>query len=299
MRAAIRALDRMFLDRAAGKMRSLPRRRLKGSLKQLNMMAAWHEGSDLIALRAYAGGPANTITLYNSRTGAIQCIMSGAYISSLRTGAATGVAAKYLAPQGSKTLGLIGPGRQGTFQVEAVVQATRPREVLVFGRNSSRRRRFIESMRETVRVPFKEVSCVEVVEEHSDILVISTNSATPIIDGDGLKPNVLVATIGANQTNKHEVSLDLIERMNLVVTDDLPTAQNDSGDLIAACEKKILQWKNVLPLERVVAGKGPKRRPRRILFQSNGIPDEDLAVGTYVLRQALKRKVALTEVSEF
>lgn len=299
MRGAIRVLDKMFQDRAAGKMRSVPRRRLKASARQLNMMAAWNESSDLIALRAYAGGRANTITLYNGRTGAIQCIMSGAHLSSLRTGAATGVAAKYLAPPRPAVLGIIGPGWQGTFQVEAVVQACKPREVLVFGRNQNRRRDFIRAMSKVVRTPFREAASLAEIEQQSDILVISTNSSTPIIDGKRLKDDVLVATIGANQPSKHEVSLELIRRMNLVVTDDLATAQNDSGDLIAACQKKLLQWKDVVPLEKIAAGKGPKRRARRILFQSNGIPDEDLAAGTFVLRQALRKKIRLRQITEF
>jgi len=62
MAQAVALLDKMFRDRAAGKMRSVPRRRLKGSEKQLNMMAAWHQDSDLICLRSYAAD-ANTITL--------------------------------------------------------------------------------------------------------------------------------------------------------------------------------------------------------------------------------------------
>ena len=66
MAQAVALLDKMFRDRAAGKMRSVPRRRLKGSEKQLNMMAAWHQDSDLIWLRSCAAD-ANTITLYHGQ----------------------------------------------------------------------------------------------------------------------------------------------------------------------------------------------------------------------------------------
>ena len=120
MAQAVNQVDKMFRDRAAGKMRSVPRRRLKGSSKQLNMMAAWHQDSDLICLRSYAAD-ANTITLFHGGKGGIQAIINMKFLSSLRTGAATGVAAKYLAPANSKVLGIIGPGWQATFQVEAVV----------------------------------------------------------------------------------------------------------------------------------------------------------------------------------
>ena len=297
MTTCIRLLDRMFRDRAAGKMRAVPRRRLKGSGKQLNVMAAWHQTTDLIALRSYVA-KANTISLYDGGAGGLKAIMSAAYLSSLRTGAATGVAAKYLAPPKPSVLGLIGPGWQGTFQVEAVVKACRPKQVLVFGRNAERRQGFIDTMSEVVRTPFMVAGSVDEVESESDILVISTDSTTPIVDGRRLKDDVLVATIGANQPSKHEVSGRLVKGMDLVVTDDLATAQNDSGDLIDACAKRQLRWRDVAPLETIVA-EGAQGEPRKILFQSNGIPDEDLAVGAYVLRQALRKKLRLREIAEF
>ncbi len=297
MTTCIRVLDRMFRDRAAGKMRAVPRRRLKGSGKQLNVMAAWHQTTDLIALRSYVA-KANTISLYDGGAGGLKAIMSAAYLSSLRTGAATGVAAKYLAPPKPSVLGLIGPGWQGTFQVEAVVKACRPKQVLVFGRNAERRQGFIDTMSKVVRTPFMVAGSVDEVESESDILVISTDSTTPIVDGRRLKDDVLVATIGANQPSKHEVSGRLVKGMDLVVTDDLATAQNDSGDLIDACAKRQLRWRDVAPLETIVA-EGAPGEPRKILFQSNGIPDEDLAVGAYVLRQALRKKLRLREIAEF
>ncbi len=297
MTTCIRLLDRMFRDRAAGKVRTVPRRRLKGSSRQLNVMAAWHQTSDLMALRSYVG-KANTISLYDGGAGGLKAVMSAAYLSSLRTGAATGVAAKYLAPAKPSVLGLIGPGWQGTFQVEAVVKACRPKQVLVYGRNAERRQGFIDAMSKVVRTPFRVAGSVDEVEGESDILVISTDSTTPIVDGRNLKDDVLVATIGANQPVKHEVSGRLVRSMDLVVTDDLATAQNDSGDLIDACGRRQLRWRDVVPLEAVVAD-GVQGKPRKVLFQSNGIPDEDLAVGTYVLRQALKKGMRLREIEEF
>ncbi|HYY23989.1 MAG TPA: hypothetical protein VE689_00780, partial [Candidatus Udaeobacter sp.] len=145
MPMAVKAVEGIFRDRAAGKIRSLPRRRLKGTQKQLNMMAAWQESGDLICLRAYAGA-SNTITLYNGRTGQIQAIINMGYLSSLRTGAATGVAAKYLAPSSTKTLGVIGPGWQATFQVQAVADACPIESIVVFGRTPKRRKEFIRQM---------------------------------------------------------------------------------------------------------------------------------------------------------
>ncbi len=297
MPRAVKVVEQMFLDRAAGKVRSLPRRRLKGSEKQLNVMAAWHSESDLLCLRAYAGG-SNTITLYSGRTGEIRAVLNAAYLSSLRTGAASGVAAKYLAPAKTDVVGIIGPGWQATFQVEAIVHSCRVRQVTVWGRDPKKIRAFIKQMSGNLSVEFKESSSLQELEAASDILVVATDSASPLIDGDRLKDEVLVISMGANQPVKHEISGELIRRTGLVVTDDISTAKTDSGDLIVACEQGIIRWENVIPLEKIVASGSPAPRAKKILFQSNGIADEDLAVGRYVWEQARRKKVRLRSVSE-
>jgi ornithine cyclodeaminase/alanine dehydrogenase-like protein (mu-crystallin family) len=297
MPQAVKAVEQIFRERAEGKVRSLPRRRLKGSEKQLNIMASWHAGADLFCLRAYAGG-SNTITLYGGRTGEIRAILNAKYLSSLRTGAASGVAAKYLAPPRADVLGLAGPGWQATFQVEAIVHSCRVRRLLVYGRNPKKTGAFIKEMSKKVAVDFQVSSSLEELEAESDILVLATDAAAPLIDGERLKLEVLVISMGANQQVKHEVSDALIQRMDLIATDDLPTAQTDSGDLIAAVAKGILRWDDVIPLEKIAAAGCPAPRPARILFQSNGIADEDLAVARHVLAQTRKKKIKLKNVSE-
>jgi len=297
MPGALAVVEKIFHDRAAGKVRSLARRRLRSSQRQLNVMAAWQADWDLICLRAYAG-EANTITLYNGRTGEIRAVIHMGYLSSLRTGAASGVTVKYLAPPRVEVLGLIGPGWQATFQVEAIVRSCPVRQVLVYGRNPRKRKEFIRQMSQPLSVEWRESLSLQEIEAESDILVLATDSTSPVIDGKEVKDEVLIITMGANQPVKHEVSNELIGKMDLVVTDDLPTAQTDSGDLIQACEAGILLWEDVVSLEKIVADGAPRPRPKKILFQSNGIADEDLAVGRYVLEQVRRKKVRVRRVSE-
>jgi ornithine cyclodeaminase/alanine dehydrogenase-like protein (mu-crystallin family) len=59
-----------------------------------------------------------------------------------------------------------------------------------------------------------------------------------------------------------------------------------------------VEWESIVPLEKIVAGGVPEPRPKRVFFQSNGIADEDLAVGRHVLEQAKKRKLKLRRVTE-
>src|SRR6185437_16052783 len=97
-------------------------------------------------------------------------------------------------------------------------------------------------------------------------------------------------SIGANATVKHEVSNNLIRRMDLIAVDDLAAARADSGDLVEACQTRIARWEDIWPLEKIVAEGVPQPRPKRIFFQSNGIADEDLAVGSMCLTRRNERK---------
>ncbi len=136
-------------------------------------------------------------------------------------------------------------------------------------------------MSKVVKADWKEVDSVDDVEAVSDILVVSTNASTPVATGMSLKEEVLVASIGANSTVKHEVSNNLIRRMDSIVTDDIAAAKADSGDLVEACQTRIARWEDILPLEKIAAEGVSQPRPKRIFFQSNGIADEDLAVGKH------------------
>ncbi|MBI4525253.1 MAG: ornithine cyclodeaminase family protein [Deltaproteobacteria bacterium] len=298
MPRALAVVEKVLRDRAAGKVRRLSRGRLRGNRKGLNIMAAWHADWDLFCMRFYSGKRTSSIALHDGRTGEFVALMNASYLAPLRTGATSGVAAKYLGPPAARVLGVIGPGRQAIFQVEAIVESTGVPTVLVYGRNGANRRRFIRTMGKRIQAELKQALSLKEIEAQSDIIVLATDSKVPILDGAFLKNDVLVISIGANQPIKHEVSAELIRRMDLIVTDDLPTAQIDAGDLIAAHEAGALQWENVLPLDLVVASNKLNGRPKKILFQSNGIGDDALAVARYVLNAIRRKRIKVTRVSE-
>lgn len=296
MRRALSVVEKVLRDRAAGKVRRLARNRLSGNGRSLNIMSGWHANWDLFCMRFYTG-KTSSISLHSGRTGQFLALINAAYLAPLRTGATSGVAAKYLAPPRPRVLAVIGPGLQATFQVEAIALSAPVQTVLVYGRNETRRKRFIRTMRRKVRAEFIETSSLEDIEAQSDIIVLATLSTAPILDGSLLKDDVLVISIGANQAVKREVSNDLIRRMDLIVTDDIPTAQIDSGDVIAAHDAGIVDWGKVVPLDRAIGEHEPVHRPGKIFFQSNGIADDALAVGYYVLNAIRRKRVKVTRVS--
>jgi ornithine cyclodeaminase/alanine dehydrogenase-like protein (mu-crystallin family) len=85
--------------------------------------------------------------------------------------------------------------------------------------------------------------------------------------------------------------------MDQIVTDDIPTARADSGDLIAAHAAGVLDWNKLITLERVVVGEMIQSRPTRVLFQSNGIGDDALAVSRFVLRSIRQRRSKVRKTS--
>ncbi len=297
MPRALTLVEQVYRDYAAGKVHRLPRYRLKGNQRRLNIMAGWHARWDLFCMRFYTG-KTTAISLHSGRTGQLLALLNASYLAPLRTGATSGVAAKYLAPPRAQVLSVIGPGRQATSQSEAIALGTPVQTVLVYGRNEARRKQFVRKMQRKIRTELKEVFSLGEIELRSDIIVLATDSKVPILDGSRLKEKVLVISVGANQVVKHEVSTDLIRRMDLIVTDDLPTARNDSGDLIAAHEAGSLDWVDVVPLDRIVAGGKLNDRPNRILFQSNGIADDALVVSQYVLSRVRRQRVKVRKVSE-
>jgi alanine dehydrogenase len=297
MRRALTVVEKVFRDHAAGKVRRMFRQRLRGKQKGLNIMAAWHADWDLFCMRYYTGKLTSSMSLHDGRTGEFLALMNASYLAPLRTAATSGVAVKYLAPPNARVLGIIGPGRQATYHVEAIALRAPVETVLFYGRNPERKRKFVRTLKGKIRAELREAASREEIEASSDIIALCTDSKSPILDGRLLKQDVLVLSIGANQAVKREVSSDFIRRMDLIVTDDIPTARADSGDLIAAHEAGGLDWDKVVTLERLVAGETPQPRPARVLFQSNGIGDDALAVGRFVLRAIRQKRSKVRKTS--
>jgi ornithine cyclodeaminase/alanine dehydrogenase-like protein (mu-crystallin family) len=266
------------------------RQRLKGKQKGLNIMAAWHAGWDMFCMRYYTGKLTSSISLHDGRTGEFLALMNASYLAPLRTAATSGVAVKYLAPPNARVLGIIGPGRQATYHADAITRRAPVDTVLFYGRNPERKKKFVRALKGKIRAELREAASCEELEASSDIVALCTDSKRPILDGRRLKPDVLVLSIGANQVVKHEVSSDFIRRMDHIVTDDIPTARADSGDLVAAHEAGVFDWNKLVTLDRVVGGERPRSRPARVFFQSNGVGDDALAVGRFVLRSIRQKR---------
>ncbi len=255
-------------------------------------MFASYPGGRCTGLKAYtvADGHVRFLVVIFGVDGSLQAMIEADFMGAYRTGAATAVAVKALGLPGSATVALIGTGWQAATQALALSHVLEISELRVYSRNEERRVAFAEEQHEQLGIKTVAAATAEAAVRGADIVVTCTTSHTAVIEADWVEPHALVAAIGSNYRNRAELPIELVERAQTVVVDQLGAAQLESGDLIQAAEAGKFDWDQVVELGSVVAGRW--ERPDRAgitLFESHGIALWDLAAGTAVLAAARRR----------
>ena len=174
-------------------------------------------------------------------------------LGQLRTGAASGVAAKHLARPGASTLGVIGCGWQAESQVAAIRAAVPTIErVVAYCRTPERLAAFCE--RSAPSRPSARAT-----RPAQDVVVTVTTSRDPVLRGEWLREGALVCAVGANDPRERELDNVVLERASFVCCDSKEQARLESGDLIEPVEAGVLDWLEVHELQEVVAGEMPGR----------------------------------------
>jgi alanine dehydrogenase len=282
---AVEAIEACFRRLAAGSVENKPRDRLRLEHGSLAVMAAsdlelGYAGAKVYA--AFAEGARFVVTLFRTDAPELVAVIDADKLGQLRTGAASGVAAKYLARAGAKTLGVIGCGWQAETQV-ACIRAARPsiERVVAYCRTASKLREFCER------------NDCEPGESHRDpaecdIVVTVTGSPDPVLRGEWLREGALVCAVGANDGRRRELDSVVLERASFVCCDSIEDAKLESADLIEPIEAGLLDWLEVHELQEVVAGElaGRQADADIVVFKSNGLAAWDVAVAAAVVARA-------------
>jgi alanine dehydrogenase len=287
---AVAAVEECFLRLARGAIDNRPRARMPLEDGQFALMAAVDRELGFAGLKSYAwlpGGTPFAVVLFDTGAAELAAVIEADRLGQLRTGAASGVAAKYLARKGATTLGVIGCGWQAESQVAAIRTAVPSIEqTLVYCRNAERLTAFCKA------------NGCEQAESHrdaaaQDVVVTVTTSKDPVLRGEWLREGALVCAVGANDASARELDNVVLERASFVCCDSREQARLESGDLIEPVERGVLDWLEVHELQEVVAGEVPGRQADEdiVLFKSNGIAAWDVAVGSRVLEHARERGV--------
>ena len=297
MGMAIEAVEEISRKQAAGKVIVHPRRRFalpEGGF--FHYMAALDTEAGLIAMKQYTyvnGVLRFLVPLYETSTGALLALIEADFMGQQRTGAASGVATKFLARQDARSAAIIGTGGQAKTQLEAVAAARKLDIVRVYGRDPERRKAFCEEMSERLGTDVQPASSSSEAVRRADIVNTATTSSKPVLDGQNLAEGVHVNAIGANHAHNRELDDTAISRTGVIFVDSIEQSRQEAGDLIIPFEKSPQKWDSVHELHQLVAGQVPGRTSNQetTLFKSNGIASWDLAVAQKVFLLAKNKNL--------
>jgi ornithine cyclodeaminase/alanine dehydrogenase-like protein (mu-crystallin family) len=282
---AVEAIEACFRRMAAGSVQNRPRYRLGLEGGALAVMAAADLELGYAGAKVYAGfrdGARFVVLLFRADSPELVAVIEADKLGQLRTGAASGVAAKHLAAGGATALGVIGCGWQAESQV-ACIRAALPQleRVVAYCRTEERLQAFCEQ------------HGAEPGESHQDpaacdVVVTATTSPDPVLRGEWLRPGALVCAVGANDGRRRELDNVVLERAAFVCCDSLDDAKLESADLIEPVESGALDWLEVHELQEVVAEEVSGRQSDGdiVVFKSNGLAAWDVAVAAAAVARA-------------
>ncbi|MCL4542089.1 MAG: ornithine cyclodeaminase family protein [Chloroflexi bacterium] len=292
---AIERLEEAFRALAAGEAQVLPRQRVRLPSASLQVMPAGHPVYGL-GFKAYASTSAGThffLMLFDSRMAVPVALFQANRLGQIRTGAASGVATRYMARADAATVGIIGTGYQAETQLAAVAHVRQIKRVWCFSRTVAKRVAFAARMSQQLGIDVQAVSDAEQAVRHADIIITMTSAATPVVRGAWLRDGTHINAAGSNQASRTELDAEAVRRAERVVVDLLTQAHMECGDLIAAVQAGAFRWEQACDLSAVVAGHVAGRHTDQeiTLFESQGIALEDIAVAHLVLTRARERGI--------
>lgn len=229
------------------------------------------------------------VLLFSCETGALRAIIAGNRLTGVRTGAASAVAAKYLARPESRVLGIIGAGVQARYQVGALLEVRPVDDIRIFDLDAAKAESFAREIENTFEVSARPVSRARDAVAECDLVVTATAAKTPVFDGGWLEPGTHVSGVGANSPAKRE--LDAITlRNSKIVVDFRDQVLQEAGDIQEALRSGAIQQDGIYAeLGEVVTGAKPGRADNAeiTVFKSVGMATEDMATASFAYRQAL------------
>jgi len=278
------AKDKLFL----GMVSLLPRRRALGA-KLITVMAG-NRARGLPTVHA-------SYLLSDPETGAPLAFMEAGFLTALRTGAASALAARLLARPDARRITCFGAGVQAEQQLRCLHAVLPMERVQVVGRDAERARAFASRMREMLGVPVEATTDRRAAVRQADVVTCSTTAARAVFAGRDLPAGVHVDAVGAFRPATREIDTDGVRRAYVVV-DTYEGAWEEAGDLLIPIKARVITRRHVkAELGEVVTRKKPGRvsTEQITLFKSVGWAPEDAVTARLAYDRAMAQGVG-TEV---
>jgi len=308
MSEVIEAVELAFKQKGLGRVQMPPKVYLyyKKYNGDLRAMPTFLEDLDISAVKIVNVHPDNpiktnlptvmaVITLIDPTTGAPIAIMGGTTITDMRTGAAGSIAAKYLARNDSKTIGLVGAGAQARTQLMSLLEVYKKlEEVRVWSRTEKTKKHFVTETQQAYGNLIQVIAAASIRKavEGADIVVTTTPSRKPLVTNDMISAGMHINCIGADAVGKEELNPNILKRAKIVV-DDWEQASH-SGEINVPFSKGVLSKKDVwAELGDIIAGTKTGRASNEeiTVFDSTGLAIQDAATVELVYKKATSRKI--------
>jgi alanine dehydrogenase len=231
-----------------------------------------------------------TTLLNDPQTGKLLCVINASSLTDMRTGAAGGVAAKYLARRDSSVIGIIGSGHQAWAQALAYKEVFGPRIKLikVYSRHPEHADAFAGRVRAELGYDAQAYKTVREATD-ADIVATVTPARSPVLKAEWVKPGTHINAIGADAPGKQELETALTLKARIFV-DSIEQASH-SGEVNVPISQGLLKKEKIAgTIGEVIIGKIPGRTndTEITIFDSTGLAIQDMAVGHIVYERALK-----------
>lgn len=291
MDMALDGVESAHRDLALGQALDTPRARSRLPQTTLHILQGALPAQGVLGYKAYTSNRSGNrflIHLFDAASGRLRAVLEADYLGMMRTGAASGVAARWLARPDATVAGVFGAGWQAEGHVRALC-ATLPLErVKVFSRDGEKLQAFCRRLSAATGVAVQPAASPEETVRGSDVLGTVTTAAQPLFDADWLAEGMHINAAGSNSLIRQELSEAAVRRCALIAVDTAPTALAEAGDLLPLLEKGRLHGRQLVELGEIIAGRhgGRSTAGQITLFESQGLAIQDLAVAARVVAAA-------------
>ncbi|HKC37013.1 MAG TPA: ornithine cyclodeaminase family protein [Chitinophagaceae bacterium] len=234
------------------------------------------------------------VTVCDAENGRLLALMDSIEITIIRTGAATGVAAKYLAKQDAKTATICGCGNQGKISLRAVMKVRHLEKIFVFDIDERRAQQFANDLSEELEISIQPVNDLKEAVMQSDLCITCTPSKKYFLLREYISPGTFIAAVGADSEDKQELEPSLLISGKLVT--DITGQCVTIGELHHALKSGIMKRSDVYAeLGQIITGEKPGRTSNEeiIIFDSTGTALQDIAAAAIVCERALKSGIGI------
>lgn len=298
---ALEAVEEVFREQGRGTVLNVPRVRapVKGGIVRITAAVLSYRGYygvKISSTAVFGSNAGRMFCLYKEDTGELCAIVQVFAMGALRTGAASGIATKYMSNPEAATLGVVGSGRQARTQVEAICAVRQIRSVKVYSPTKDHREKFCREIAAQFEVEATAVDEAEHAVRDSEIVVAATTAEQPVVCGRWLRRGAHLNAVGANYEHRRELDRDAVLAAATIATDDVEQVRYESSDLAIPVKQGALSWERVVSLGDIVAGKIEARKLATdiTLFKSLGVAIEDVALAARAYEKALAQGAGQT-----